>query len=224
MPENPRRHLYLLISLLSIMIATPLLVPLRHGLLVVNLIGAGVLVAASYAISDRKHFLTIAILLSAASLIGNWFLVMYPSHVVVVIAHSCVIVLLSFFAVTILSYVVRSGRVTADRIYAAICAYLLIGYAWAFGYALLDEFQPGAFAAPIELARTDYLNRVIQMRYFSFITLATVGYGDIVPRSSGARTMAILEAIVGQFYLVALIGRLVGLHIVHGNSSRSRDS
>jgi voltage-gated potassium channel len=57
----------------------------------------------------------------------------------------------------------------------------------------------------------------MQLRYFSFVTLATVGYGDIVPRTPALRTMGILEAIVGQFYLVASIGRLVGLHIVHGS-------
>lgn len=219
-PENPRRHLYLLVSLLVIIVATPILVPLRNGLLFVNIIGAGVLIAGSYAVSNRKHFLAVATLLAGASLIGNWFMVTYPSHVGVVIAHTCTIVLLSFFAATILSYVVRNGRVTADRIYAAICAYLLIGFAWAFAYALLDEFQPGAFACPTEVAPGDYIGRVMQMRYFSFITLATVGYGDIVPRTPGARTMAILEAIVGQFYLVALIGRLVGLHIVHGSERR----
>jgi voltage-gated potassium channel len=57
-------------------------------------------------------------------------------------------------------------------------------------------------------------------RYFSFVTLATVGYGDIVPHTPAARTLALLEAILGQFYLVALVGRLVGLHIVHGNGER----
>ena len=55
------------------------------------------------------------------------------------------------------------------------------------------------------------------------MTLTTVGYGDVVPRSPAARTIAMLEAIMGQFYLVALIGRLVGLHIVHTTSSRARE-
>jgi len=221
-PMFRSRHLALLIALLLIIIATPILAPLRHGLLVVNLIGAIVLIAGSYSISDRKHFLAVAIVFSATSLIGNWFMVMYPGHVAVVVAHSVTILLLSFFAITTLAYVVRSGEVTANKIYAAICAYLLIGYAWALGYSVLEECQPGSFGAPAEIAPGDYVNRVIEMRYFSFITLATVGYGDIVPRSSTARTMAILEAIVGQFYLVALIGRLVGLHIVHGNPEREK--
>jgi Ion channel len=213
------RHLTLLVSLLVIMVATPLLVPVQNGLLIVNVIGAAVLLTGSYALSDRKHVFTIAIILSIASLIGNWLLVTYPSHLVVIAAHCCMIVLLSFFAVTILSFAMRSCRVTADKIFAAICAYLLIGFAWAFGYALLEEFQPGAIIATNQVPANDYVRRVIQMRYFSFITLTTVGYGDVVARSAGAQTMVILEAITGQFYLVVLIGRLVGLHIVHGENS-----
>jgi hypothetical protein len=94
------RHLTLLVLLLVIMIATPLLAPLRNGLLIINLIGAAVLVTGSYAISDRRHFLTLAIILSLASLIGNWFLVMYPGHWVIITAHSSVIALLVFFAIT----------------------------------------------------------------------------------------------------------------------------
>ena len=55
------------------------------------------------------------------------------------------------------------------------------------------------------------------------MTLTTVGYGDIVPHSQAARTMAIPEAVMGQFYLIVLIGRLVGLHIVHESISRAGD-
>jgi voltage-gated potassium channel len=88
------------------------------------------------------------------------------------------------------------------------------------GYALLQELQPGAIVATNQVPNNDYIGRVIQMRYFSFTTLTAVGYGDIVPRSAGAQTMVILEAIMGQFYLLVLIGRLVRLHIVHGENSR----
>ncbi|MEP6637546.1 MAG: potassium channel family protein [Acidobacteriota bacterium] len=62
----------------------------------------------------------------------------------------------------------------------------------------------------------------MQWRYFSFMTLTIVGYGDIVPHSPAARTLATLEAITGQIYLTALMARLVGLHIVHASSSASR--
>ena len=61
------------------------------------------------------------------------------------------------------------------------------------------------------------------MGYFSFVTLTTCGYGDIIPRSQALRTFAVLEAVMGQMYLAVLIARLVGLHIVHGNSDRPCD-
>src|SRR5204863_3539733 len=96
-------------------------------------------------------------------------------------------------------------------------------YAWAFGYAIIEELQPGSFTTPAEHFQNGYVGRVMQLRYFSFVTLATVGYGDILPRTPAARTMAMLEAITGQFYLVALIGRLVGLHIVHTTRSASHE-
>ncbi len=65
----------------------------------------------------------------------------------------------------------------------------------------------------------DYVGRVMQMRYFSFETLTTLGYGDIVPRSPAARMLATIEAVMGQIYLTVLIARLVGLHIAHASSS-----
>jgi voltage-gated potassium channel Kch len=68
----------------------------------------------------------------------------------------------------------------------------LFGYAWTFACALLDELQPGSLAASNEIGRSDYVARVMQLRYFSFMTLTTVGYGDVVPLSPVARTMAML--------------------------------
>ena len=140
-----------------------------------------------------------------------------------VVSHTSVIVRVVFFSVTILGHVLRSGRITADKIFAAICVYMLIGYAWAFAYALLDEMQPGSFAVLAETPRPDYAAQVMQLRYFSFTTLTTVGYGDILPRSPATRTMAVLEAVMGQIYLTVLVARLVGLHIVQASSAHSRE-
>ena len=71
----------------------------------------------------------------------------------------------------------------------------------------------------VRVAPNDYVARYMEMRYFSFMTLTTVGYGDIVPHSSATRTLAALEAVVGQIYLTVLIARLVGLHIVHADKT-----
>lgn len=73
----------------------------------------------------------------------------------------------------------------------------------------------------MDMDGADYVGRLMQMRYFSFETLTTLGYGDIVPRSPVARMLATLEAVMGQIYLTVLIARLVGLHIVDANSTRA---
>jgi ion channel len=213
--------LALLISILLLFVVAPFVVSLHHGILVMNVISAAVLVAGSYALSERKHLFAIAVVLSAITILGTGLLITFPQPWALLVSHSSIVVLVAFFCVTILSYVLDSGRVTSDKIFAAICVYMLIGYGWTFVYSILLELQPQSFAATSEVARNDYVGRILQLRYFSFMTLTTVGYGDIVPRSLAARTMTILEAVMGQFYLVALVGRLVGLHVVHGNISRS---
>jgi len=217
------RHLLLLISILVLFMVSPFVVTLHHGLLILNIVGATIMVAGSYALSDRKQLFRTAIFLSAISIVATCLLLAFPQHWAVLVSHSSIILLAAFFCVSILAYLLHSGRVTSDRIFAAICVYLLIGFAWSYVYALLDEMQPGSFAALTETGRNDYVARVMQLRYFSFMTLTTVGYGDVLPRSSAARTMAALEAIMGQIYLAVLVARLVGLHIVHAGGLRSRE-
>ena len=208
-PESPQRHLQLLIFLLLIFVASPFVVPYYYGPTILNIIAAAVLLSA--------------ISVSVFSIAMTFWLAAAPTFWLVIISHGALMVLLSFFAVAILSYVLGSGKVTWDKIYGAVCAYLLFGYAWTFAYSVIEEVQPGSFISLSSPAPHDLVSSVMQLRYFSFVTLATVGYGDIVPHTPTARTMALLEAILGQFYLVALVGRLVGLHIVHGNEPRATD-
>lgn len=221
---DPRRHLWLLILLLVIFIFSPFVLPYYYGPLTLNIVAVAVLLSASYAVSNRRLFLIIGLSLSTLTIILTYWLAAVPTHWLIIGAHGSIVVLLGFFAVTILGYVLRSGKVTSDTIYGAICAYLLFGYGFAFLYSVIEEVQPGSFTSLISTPTDDLVSRVMQMRYFSFVTLASVGYGDIVPHTQMARTAALLEAMLGQFYLVALIGRLVGLHIAHGNSRSRSDS
>ena len=221
---DPQRHLWLLILLLGIFIASPFVLPYYYGPLALNIVAVAVLLSASYAVSERRLFLIIGLSLSTLTIILTYWLAAGPKHWLIIAAHGSIVGLLGFFAVAILGYVLRSGKVTWDTIYGGICAYLLFGYGFAFLYSVIEEVQPGSFTALTSTLAHDLVSRVMQMRYFSFVTLASVGYGDIVPHTQMARTAALLEAMLGQFYLVALIGRLVGLHIAHGNSRSRSDS
>jgi voltage-gated potassium channel len=217
---DPRRHLWLLISLLVIFITSPFVVPYYYGPTILNIIAAIVLLSATFAVSERRSFFIFALAASTISIALTFWLAAARTHWLIIVSHGSLIIVISFFAVAILSYVLRSGKVTSDKIYAAICVYLLFGYSFAFVYSLIEEIEPGSFTSLISIAPHDLVSRVMQMRYFSFVTLTTVGYGDLVPHSQLARTTALLEAMLGQFYLVALIGRLVGLHIVHSGERR----
>ena len=217
------RHLLLLLSILLLFILSSFVVPIRHGVVILNVVGVAVLLAGVYAVGERKLLFAVAIVLSILSIVGTSLLLNFPSHWAVLASHLSILVLLVFFAISILGYVLSEGRITSDKIFAAVCVYMLVGYAWAFAYALIDELQPGSFTAPAEIKGHDYSGRVMQLRYFSFVTLTSVGYGDIVPLLPAAQTMAMLEAVTGQLYLVALVGRLIGLHIVHSTRSQGRD-
>jgi hypothetical protein len=111
----------------------------------------------------------------------------------------------------VLEHVFRAGPITGDRIRGAVAAYLLLGLVWAFAYALVERAFPGGMK--VEHAFVSLHHQMQSFAYFSFVTLTTVGYGDITPVHPLARTLAIAEALVGQLYPAVLIGRLVSLQI-----------
>ena len=128
----------------------------------------------------------------------------------------------AFFAIVaalLLRRVVAPGRVTTDRITAAICIYLILGLLWTSLYGLVHTWRPDAFSLP----PGDIANA---LRYFSFVTLTTLGYGEVTPVHPLARSLAFLEAATGVLYVAVLVARLVALQIVHEaeNSDQSNSS
>ena len=222
--KRPTRHLALLCFLLLLFVGVPFLAPLHYGVLAMLIIGAAVLLSGIYAISERRQLFYVSLVLAIAAVAFNAALLFMQSQLLVLLSDICLLVVLTLFTASILADVMRAGRVTADKIYGAICVYLLTGFAWGIGYAILEQLQPGSFSAPQETGGvSEHVARVMRMRYFSLITLTTVGFGDIVPRSAAARMFATLEAVMGQIYLAVLVARLVGLHIVHGTKPEGED-
>ena len=138
---------------------------------------------------------------------------------------------LSFFSIAVfLSYVVvvvyktsvfGSGRVTVDRVAGAISVYLLLGLLWALVYGIVSALDPSAFRGlePFALAQPAVQQDYV---YFSFVTLTTLGYGDMSPVSSFAKTLAWFEAVFGQLYLAVTIARLVSLEVSHTEMAKAR--
>ena len=113
--------------------------------------------------------------------------------------------------------VFKKGPVSGSRIQGAIAAYLLLGLSWANGYAILNRHHPNSFSASVTPPST-----VTAWTYFSFMTLTTVGYGDIVPAAPVARMLAMGEAVAGQLYLAVLLARLVALQVSNTVESAER--
>jgi len=212
------RFLFLFISLLLF----ALLQPHVAGL---HLIGAPpllkiffsvILLSSLYVVSENKRFFILTSILAVPAFGCQWATYFFGYSTALNVAiYGLTSVFLILVAGIILSYVLRDEPVTAEKIHAAICAYLFIGLIWAHLYALIHTLQPGSFQI-----ETDDLSQFV---YYSFITLSTLGYGDITPLTPQAQSLAYVEAIAGQIYLTVLVARLVGLHIAYNQLNRSRN-
>ena len=111
-------------------------------------------------------------------------------------------------------------EVTVDRIVGSICIYVLIGLFFAFIYLSLDLMLPGAFNYVGQ--EVDVLSNIRDHIYFSYVTMSTLGYGDIVPLLPLTKLIAMIEAIAGQVYLVVMVAMLVGVHISKISYERRR--
>ena len=116
----------------------------------------------------------------------------------------------------VIAQVFREGPITMYRVLGAVAVYLLLGVTWGVGYQLLSTVDPNAFT--ISMRSPSPLLRESEFLYFSFVTLTTVGYGDITALSPTARSLVMMEALTGQLFPAILIARLVSMELM----SRSR--
>ncbi|HVY16250.1 MAG TPA: potassium channel family protein [Rhodopila sp.] len=156
---------------------------------------------------------TVAVLLAGA---GLFLRVTEPSAITVWLGHLAAIASVFALSIVIARVVFGPGRVTTHRIQGAIVLYLNVAVTFTSAYRLVLELNPTAFAGvPLGLPETAAFENML---YFSFTTLTSTGYGELLPISPAARSLANLEAITGQLYLAILLARLVTLHV----ESRSR--
>jgi hypothetical protein len=165
----------------------------------------------SIARGPRLRILSVALLMLAyVARVSVWA---DPSRNTLLFAQGTTLAFLLFTAVALATVVNGREHRVAERILAAVTAYLLLGFVWADAYSIVDLLHPGAIHFP----EADVLDETAAERlgahrfiYFSFITMTTVGYGDAVPLLPFARSLAVLEALSGQLFLAITVARLVG--------------
>lgn len=108
--------------------------------------------------------------------------------------------------------IVLDNEINANRVIGAVSLYLLFGVLWAISYAVIEMLVPGSFAGFSEPRSLGWSSEWL---YFSFVTMTTLGYGDLAPYSTTARTFAYMQAVFGQFYIAILVAGLVSAYITH---------
>lgn len=215
--------LVFLCCLLSLLLSFPFMHEwYSHYLVVIESFFTLLLISGIYISSRDPQILTISILIAVLSSVIIWFNFFINSNYLLITG---LILQVIFFLITtfsIISHVLSFEKVNANAIYGAISSYLLLAIIWAIIYTALELAMPDSFQFPHVFFHNNALlasHRFYfsQFLYFSFVTITTLGYGDIVPLSLEARGFASIEAVIGQLYVAILIARLVGLHISHSH-------
>jgi len=199
----------LLISLLAFMVLEPFIYEYTRIKSLLSIFFSVILFTSIYAVSEKKSTSIIAILLALPKLVTTWALG-FTTHSLLYFFDSILgIIFIGYIIVLILKHIFRQEDITLETIYGAIVVYIFIGLIWVLLYKIVEIIHPNSFSLATVLAADSKKN----LYYFSFVTLTTLGYGDITPVSFPAKSIAMLEAIVGQMYIAVLIARLVGIHI-----------
>jgi len=227
-PREPAAHrlgrrrfsaVQLLIALALFFICAPFVEEIEGGHLILSFLFSLVLLAAILAVADRKRVLVIAIALAIPAIAGRWINHFRPDLVHPAVFLVAGLILIAFVVGNLLRFVLRAPSVTTEVLCASISAYLMLGLMWTMAYWLVDQLTPGGAFSFNTNAGTHSMNGFTGF-YFSFVTLSTVGYGDITPVSKIARWLAAMEAMTGLLYVAVLIARLVSLY----STPKSNDS
>ncbi|HUI05658.1 MAG TPA: ion channel [Verrucomicrobiae bacterium] len=213
------RFLFFLTTLLLLLALYPFLEQdVSQRLL--SLFFTGTLIAGTYAVSRKPRFLVAAIVIAVGAFSSQWTSHFINSRIVFMSSRCLGFLFYLLITVAILANVLKGEMVTADKIFGAICAYLVMGLTWGYLFGLIEIVHPGSFLenglliAPGR-GRSDQFALINSMIYYSMATLTTTTFGDILPKTTPARAMSNLEAIAGQMYVAVVISRLVALHITH---------
>lgn len=203
---------YLLVALLIFIIVVPVasdlgLISLKasRALAISSLLGAGI-----WSLRGAGRLYSIGMLTVIVGIVLSLMSIARDNDMLHLVSDLALFVFLALAIFNTLRQVAVGNDISPNRIIGATCVYLMLGVLWSVAYSVLEFSQPGSFAGLTELATPAWNPDWV---YFSFVTITTLGYGDILPLTQTARSLAFSEAIVGQFYIAVLVAGLVGAYI-----------
>jgi len=209
------RYGFLLVCLFFFIAGIPVIENFFELKIITAVVFSLISISAIYAITRQKSLFIISALLFLPLIICIWWDFISHSFFSQSSYSAFNIIFLSFITYHIFISTFRAKIVNRNVIHGAIVVYLLIGFLWSFIYSLLETLHPGSFS---HMSEKIFGHRPFV--YFSFVTLTTLGFGDITPQTPVAQSFTILEAILGQIYLIIQVSWLVGLYVAHTREQR----
>lgn len=203
-----QRCFYLFVALLLLVAVAPLITPTPNGRLALNVVNLFVVVAAVATLGHSLRSFIFAMLLAAPALVFQWVALTTSQATMFVWSWTFSVGLYLVTLTYLLRYVFHRDVMTGDKLWGAAAAYLMLGVLWGYLYALVEQFHPLSFAVggvATDLEMPEFL-------YFSFTVLTSTGFGDLSPVSRPARSLCVVEQLVGVLFVSILIARLAGVY------------
>lgn len=195
--------------------------PFNEGfsyLIVWKLCFTGAFIASIFNTRHHRFVRTLAIILAIPALICGWLDLFFPQLFVMTVC--LVIAFMTVCTASVVYDVVLRAKVTLETLKGVICAYFMVAFVFAYAYYLIEYLSPGSFHL-IERDRSFVIHSrdLAEMMYFSFVTLLTIGFGDITPLKNVSQTVVVMEGIIGQFYIAILVARIVSVYAILTNAN-----
>jgi hypothetical protein len=205
---------FLMCLILGLVVLVPILNRFTAARVFIEIFLSAIIISMVYAISNKKGFVIAGVFLAVVMLASFWLEYFTQNQWIAAIGMVTGVFFVGLVISSILGSMLKSEGVDREMIYMAILLYLLAALMWAFLYTFLELVDPASFNVDLG----DSKGYLLVFQYYSFVTITTLGYGDITPVTEVAKAFSVLEAVCGQLYLVVVVAWLVGMHV----SNRSR--
>jgi len=203
------RFLILVCLILGQLVLVPILSRFVAAHIFLEMFLTAIVISMLYAISHKKGQVIVGMFLAIMMLASLWSQYFYQNKGIAVFGMIAGALFIALVIANLLGFILKAEAVNREIIYAAMLLYLLAALMWAFVYTVIELVDPASFN--IDLSRPQEYLSVFQ--YYSFVTITTLGYGDITPGTEVAKAFSALEAVVGQLYLVVAVAWLVGMYV-----------
>ena len=213
---------FMLVGLIVLWLIAPVLALTSSDTakIVENVALGAAMVLGAWSLSKERKFFLIAASITSIAVICSLIAFLTGNELAIFLVLTLQILFWLMAAWFVGRHVLAPGPVDINRIAGGICIYMIAAVVWAFAYILVYHFVPGAFNG---LESVPFEGQLSEMLYFSYVTLTTLGYGDVTPAHPVTRWMAQFEAVFGQLYIAILIASLVGMWIASATRSDTTD-